>query len=297
MDITTFFSYKGGAGRSTTCFNTLPFLAEECGAHKNAPVLLLDMDIESAGMTYLLGQEKFFEGKFDVKELLKGEEVWGIQKQGPITEHPLYKKFVPVGKMLGLEDDYAVMFLGVDDTSEKLDPRKILGTMEEVMSKLSKFAVNHNAVAIVMDSAAGDQFTAKLAVDLSDKIVFCMRPTHQFRIGTFNYLHRLAAKYGKAGRDKTVVLLPTVVPMDAEIEGVSMLSSAVEDIDRRLEDIEYLEVESAFVQKDCFGINEVTRFKWKEGVLYKLSSQGELTPDEKEGYKRYQKLAKILYEW
>lgn len=72
----TFFSYKGGAGRSTTCLNTLPLLAEVSGAYKYAPILLLDMDIESAGMTYLLGMQNEFKGKFDVKEFIRGEENW-----------------------------------------------------------------------------------------------------------------------------------------------------------------------------------------------------------------------------
>ena len=71
--VATYFSYKGGAGRSTTCFNTLPFLVEESEAYKNAPILLLDMDVESAGMTYLLNQQDVFKDKYDVKELLKGE--------------------------------------------------------------------------------------------------------------------------------------------------------------------------------------------------------------------------------
>ena len=54
MRISTFFSYKGGAGRSTTCLNTIPLLAEQFDAYDGAPILLLDMDIESAGLTYLL---------------------------------------------------------------------------------------------------------------------------------------------------------------------------------------------------------------------------------------------------
>ena len=49
MFISTFFSYKGGAGRSTTCFNTVPFLVEHTDADAKHPILLMDTDIESAG--------------------------------------------------------------------------------------------------------------------------------------------------------------------------------------------------------------------------------------------------------
>ena len=216
---------------------------------------------------------------------------------GDITDHPLYKKFVPVGNLLGLSCNEAVMFLGVDDSSERLDKSKHSGIMEEVMHKLCSFASNYNVRAIVMDSAAGDQFSAKLAVDISDKIVFCMRPTHQFRIGTFNYLKKLSAKYGKAGGDKTIILLPTVVPQDAEIEGKSQLQASVDDIKERIDAIPNLDINNSFVQKERFGINEVTRFKWKEGVLYKISKEGELKPDEKAGYEAYKALAKTICEW
>ena len=48
--------------------------------------------------------------------------------------------------------------------------------------------------------------------------------------------------------------------------------------------------------EDCFGINEVGRFKWKEGVLFKIGQTAELAEDEKEATKRYRKLARVLAE-
>ncbi len=295
--VSTFFSYKGGAGRSTTCLNTLPFLVKKSTAHKKAPILLLDMDIESAGMTYLLNQQEKFHGKFDVKELLKNEETWSTERKGDITLHSLYKKFVPVGKILGLTDDEAVMFLGVDDASAKLDGR-YMDTYEGAIKKLIEFADRHNVRAIVMDSAAGDQFSATVAVGKSDKIVFCMRPTHQFRIGTFNYLKRFSNKVGRTGADKSIILLPTVVPADAKIEGKSQLELAIDDIKKRINAIGNFDIKETFVSdKAYFGINEIARFKWKEGVLYKLKAEnGTLSADEEEGYNRYQKLAEVIWK-
>lgn len=296
VTITTFFSYKGGAGRSTTCLNTIPFLAEESEAHAQTPILLMDMDIESAGMTYLLNQQDVFKGKYDVKEFLKGEETWSSASVSDLKSHPLYKKFVPVGSLLGLSENDAVLFLGVDDSSAQLDRSDVAGKIEEMMNRLQRFAANNNFRAIVLDSAAGDQFSARLAVDSSDKIVFCMRPTRQFRVGTFNYLRRLDIKYGKAGDEKEIILLPTVVPKDAVISGDSQLQTSVDDIKKRISTIENLDIISDFVKVDKFGINEITRFKWQEGVLYKLKKEETITPDEEEGLKRYKKLAQLICE-
>jgi hypothetical protein len=50
-----------------------------------------------------------------------------------------------------------------------------------------------------------------------------------------------------------------------------------------------------FAREDCFGINEVQRFKWQEGVLYKLEKNGGLTQeDETLAAQRYKKLADVL---
>ena len=108
MNITTFFSYKGGAGRSTTCLNTIPFIAEREEAFSRAPLILVDMDIESAGMTYLLNKQDAFKGKNDVKILLKNQESWSANKYCELEEHPFYQWLVPVGNQLGLADNKAV---------------------------------------------------------------------------------------------------------------------------------------------------------------------------------------------
>lgn len=294
---TTFFSYKGGAGRSTTCLNTLPLLAEASGANTNAPILLLDMDIESAGMTYLLGMQDVFRNQFDVKELIKGEENWPQNSVGnSIVDHPLYKHFKPVGNKLGLENDSSVMFLGVDDGSTSLDRAAIDGAVDAVLTKFRHFCVNNKVRIVVSDSAAGDQFSARLAVEIADKLVFCMRPTIQFRIGTFNYLGRMNMRVGTLGYDTDIILLPTVVPVDSEIDGVPQLSAAAEDVAKRVAALRNLRICTDFIDKDNFGINEIRRFKWKEGILYDLQNSATLTDDETTALTRYRKLARVIVE-
>ncbi len=295
MNITTFFSYKGGAGRSTTCLNTLPFIAECEGAFTRAPIILIDMDIESAGMTYLLNKQNVFKNKFDVKLMLKNEEPWSANKYCELSEHPFYQYLEPVGNLLGFEDDRAIMFLGVDDASDQLNRADIKGNLGEIMSKLRRFAQNYNCKAIVMDSAAGDQFSARLAVDSADKLVFCMKMTHQFRVGTFNYLNKLGIRYSNNADEKDIILLPTVVPQDAVIDGVSQMKTSIDDITSRVKNLTRLSVIDDFVSSvDSFGINEVMRFKWKEGVLFKIKNEASLAADEETALKRYRKLARII---
>ncbi|MBQ9071327.1 MAG: hypothetical protein IJY23_08295 [Clostridia bacterium] len=289
MKTITFYSYKGGAGRSSTTLNTLPYLVESMHASATAPILVLDMDLDSAGMTYLLGLDIHFKGHYDVKSFLMGDENWSEAASASLKEHEFYQKFVPVGNILGVDNE-AVMFLGVDD-AKPVDNNQMDGTKEDVFNKLRRFCRRNGIKAVVIDSSAGDQFSAVLSTGAANDIVCCMRPTMQFRIGTFNYLHRLSEKT----QEKRIVLLPTVVPnTDKEVDGEMQRTKAINNIRDRVDDLAIDEVCMDFVTEECFGINEVERFKWKEGVLYKIANTAELSEDEKEATKRYKKLANVL---
>ena len=61
----TFYSYKGGSGRSTTAINTVNHLIKELNASPSHPILLIDADLESAGLTFYFKQEKKFKGCFN----------------------------------------------------------------------------------------------------------------------------------------------------------------------------------------------------------------------------------------
>ena len=43
----TFFSFKGGSGRTSLLYNTLPFLANELKASPEEPIVVIDLDIDS----------------------------------------------------------------------------------------------------------------------------------------------------------------------------------------------------------------------------------------------------------
>lgn len=58
----TFYSYKGGSGRSTTTMNTVLHLIDALGADSKHPILLVDADLESSGLTFFFRQENRFLG-------------------------------------------------------------------------------------------------------------------------------------------------------------------------------------------------------------------------------------------
>jgi cellulose biosynthesis protein BcsQ len=291
LKIVTFHSYKGGAGRSSATLNTLPYLVEALEADKMSPILLLDMDLDSAGMTYLLDLDEHFqkEGVSDIKDFIKDEELWSERSTENLETHNLYKKFVPVGEKLGVDNE-AIVFLGVDD-EKPIDNNEMTGTKQEVFGKLRKFCKNNDFKAVVIDSSAGDQFSAVLSIGASDMIVHCLRATKQFRVGTFNYLRRHKNK----NTDKKIILLPTVVPnTDRVIDGVAQRQAAVDDFLKRIEELECKNVLADFIDYEHLGINEVERFKWQERVLYNIAKTQDLTSDEEEAAKQYSKLAQLI---
>lgn len=290
MKTITFYSYKGGAGRSSTTLNTLPYLVQTMNATARNPILVIDMDLDSAGMTYLLGLDAHFKGNFDVKRMLKAEESWSEAPAPTLEQHEFYQKLMPVGEVLGVENK-AVMFLGVDDRMQ-IDNNQMDGTKEGVFNKLNRFCRKNGIRAVVLDSSAGDQFSAVLSTGAANDIVCCMRPTMQFRIGTFSYLDRLSDKTS----DKRIIILPTVVPADRAIDGELQRDKAISNITERVDELTFDSVCMDFVSEECFGINEVERFKWKEGVLFKIGQTASLSPDEEEATKRYRKLARVLAE-
>ncbi|MEG2454563.1 MAG: hypothetical protein RSB20_06820, partial [Clostridia bacterium] len=96
----SFFSYKGGSGRTSILYNTIPFLVKELGATETEPIILMDLDIDSKGLSYLLAEKS----KINTIQILKGcDYVNTINRNMSIQEHPFFKNLSPVGCLFGLE--------------------------------------------------------------------------------------------------------------------------------------------------------------------------------------------------
>lgn len=61
MQIISFYSFKGGAGRTVCCANMIPVLAAKFNASRKHPILIMDMDLDSAGLTHILKMYDKFE--------------------------------------------------------------------------------------------------------------------------------------------------------------------------------------------------------------------------------------------
>src|SRR5882757_1983959 len=91
-----FYSFKGGAGRTVCTANITGRLSQRLGATREHPTLLLDLDLDSAGLTILLGQQKKFEdSKWSTNELLQGEVALDVD---PIREEFFNKQMVDVSR-------------------------------------------------------------------------------------------------------------------------------------------------------------------------------------------------------
>ena len=282
----TFHSYKGGACRTSTCFNTLPFLVEKLGATPDRPLLVIDTDLESQGLTYLFGAAQTFRSKnrpYDTKELLSGNALTNYRE-----------KCIPVGDKLGVENE-AVWFLGVDDT--KPFAAQVQGG--QVQEKLAMLE-NQPFCGVIYDTASGDQFSATVTNKDSQVIVCCMRPTRQFGMGTFSFLSRVGKDWITMGdyQIRRVIVLPTAVPRTSiTINGDDQYTAVKNRIRKDIEAFDWT-VCDEFVQDGCFGIPEVERFKWREDVLYVLNEEGKIKgeADALLALERYEKLAEVIIE-
>ena len=79
---------------------------------------------------------------------------------------------------------------------------------------------------------------------------------------------------------------------------MKQLAAAANDVARKLEGLPNLRIFDDFISEESFGINEIARFKWQEGVLYALQKQdaAALTADEKIAFDRYRKLAQLIVD-
>ncbi|MFY9619757.1 MAG: hypothetical protein WAQ99_08080 [Pyrinomonadaceae bacterium] len=73
MIVSTLYSYKGGAGRTVCSANLVGSLAKEVGASQRAPLILMDLDLDSAGLTHMLDSYAEFENSsWNTAALIQG---------------------------------------------------------------------------------------------------------------------------------------------------------------------------------------------------------------------------------
>ncbi len=295
MKSLTFFSYKGGAGRTSALVNLIPILGDEdhLNATPETPIVLVDMDIDSAGLTYLLDKaDEAYRSNCYVQYCL-GQGIPGhTNTSAPIDKHPFFSQLCKVGSFFGLEED-AVLFLPAKDGGmiEDSNSSNYDAKTSPHLTTLLQLCEDYDCAAVVFDSAAGDQMTAKWSTNSTQIMVCCMRPTKQFREGTIRYLKR----FEQENNMKDIIIVPNVVPpMRMNIDGDSYPITAKLNLKNAIkmnldEDKNTLHLE--MLTGDEFGIPMVPRFMWLEGVLANIESRNE---DEEAAYNKYVLLADII---
>ncbi|MDE7164385.1 MAG: hypothetical protein K2O04_03075 [Clostridiales bacterium] len=330
MKVISFNSYKGGSCRTTTCYNTLPYLAKALGATSQEPILVYDIDLDSMGLTNMFhkGGDSQKELPYSAKHLFveddEGINQNAFRKLDSVeTGEEYFKHYEKVGNDLGLEDDGSVLFLGADKNSSTISDDDYVKYAES--SPIQRFItktfpeMQPAPKAVVFDCASGVQGTTLTALRLTNCAVMCMRPTYQSRVGTSDYLTRkipLEINRRKTNRKREIILLPTAVAQINMPESEPDYEKAVNKLnDMRQKAIELIrrdiidkyktlgkhvdlgyELNTVmFEDRDdpVVGIPEIERFKWEETLLYKMKDE-EKIEQERQLEKRYEKLAALL---
>lgn len=292
--IIDFYSYKGGAGRSVTTFNTLPFLAKELEASSEKPILVIDMDLDSAGITFLLNAEDSFKEheRVGINEYFYGSDMPMRNITTDFRDHCFLKNAVDVSSSIGVEAG-SVLFIGVntDDVQDNYQGAALKTKLKEIKRACGKYDFG----AVVFDSASGNQAIAHSLLEISDKVVVCMKATQQFRAGTFRYIEQMIDQE-KLRDDVEITLVPVAIPDgNTKLAGnLTYRSDAFTRIKRSLNLLEKVEVNRSFVEsEEDFGIPEIERFKWEERNLH-LMGYETLNSREQIAYEKYRRIAKGL---
>ena len=290
----SFFSYKGGAGITSLLYNTLPFLAKKLEATPQNPIVVIDLDIDSKGLSYLLDDktQKSNDDVVNAIDVLKGSSKLSLnyETNNPL-EHPFLKSLIPIGEKVGLdrEENRAVLFCTAHSTNY-LNDNNNFDASNVNLSTFRKICENCGCKAIVMDTPAGGQLSGTVALKESRVIVTTLRITKQFKDGTAEFLKNAGSRF----HYKNFIVVPNAVP-DAEGTDFSM-SNIMSNICSTFKNCNVSENENilnlSFVENGENGINEVKLLKFEETNLFKKGKEtGVLLQDEESAVKKYQKLA------
>lgn len=291
MDVLSYFSYKGGSGRSSLAYNTIPLLARKMGASTTRPLVVFDMDIDSAGLTFLYAKKIRGTCSVYTQTVIAGTYPGQLAYADNIEEHPFFQALVGIGDIYGM-DERSILFLpartrGEVSVEQINNSYYINGNpFEEIKVLCEEF----DCCGMIFDCPTGSQMTAEISLRLSNKLVTVMRITLQFRQGTYAFL----ARFDESKANKEIIIVPNAVPRDKIVlDDVPYNYDAVKDeIIQNISDVvRNNRLNFGMLQNGKFGVPEVVRFKFREDVLYNMSK---LAPDEQEALDMYRAFADVV---
>lgn len=301
-----FYSYKGGAGRSVTTFNTLPFIAESLGATAEKPLIVFDMDLDSAGITYLVGEDDTYskKGGNDIKDVgdYFDDEIDILRTFTSKEDCDLLKNSVDISRKVGYPIEESILFIGLDDfdiLKEFANPINLDRKLKKLKTYFKKYAAG-----LVFDSASGGQAISQALLRHSDEVVVCLKVTDQFRQGTIRYLKKLLFD-STDFKESRITLLPVAISKNETMANevftfkelaLNDLVDHVEGFEKRIKkENKNIRFNKIFLDEKNFGIPEIESFKWKEkNLAFESLNDKTLEPDEEIGFERFQLLGKEL---
>lgn len=274
IPIISFYSYKGGSGRSVATVNCIGYLAEKIEATPEKPLLVMDMDVDSAGITSIISKTREF-ANINTSKLLKQEII--------LSNDIKRKQFMAAlqditQKVMGKQAEKGtVLFLGNDlkGAEKALSPRVIGPIKRQLIKSFS---------GIVMDSASGRQPAAHICYRMSNIIVCCCRLSPQHIWGTRFQLQHYREELKKNHISSQFILLPVAVPKTPDDKDLKIY------MNKALGDLAALaKRSSAVLIKD--GVPEVESLKWQEFIL---RTKERLAEDEKKAIGAYELLADTI---
>lgn len=295
MKTISFFSYKGGSGRSSIAYNTLPYLAKNLNATPERPIVIVDADIDSAGLSFLF--ESYITKYVTVFTQDICDNTWSGQDLNrstgaTVATHPLFKGMADISEAYGLPER-SILFIPARTKSDvNASKMNSYNGSRDIFDRLKSLCSNLGCQALLFDCPTGDQATATSSIAASSTVVVVMRITSQFRKGTYAFLERMDKQY----RRKRLVIVPNAVPRD------QIRTGDLETYDYNLTRKEIIKNIDAILKNNSpdfrmleegrFGVPEVTLFKFKEAIL--CSWKYEKTPDMLEALEMYKEVANTI---
>jgi hypothetical protein len=262
-------------------------LAHEIGATPDAPLVLLDMDLDSAGLTIMLKQaDAVSKRALNMSKIMSGKTTLkGDEKIGELKQAGLVDISSEVDAPYG-----SVLFIGAEPVGHKAEPAK--ASMGDSMVALLEAFYACEVSAVVMDCASGLQPVADLARQFSKLIVYCCRLTGQFLWGT-NMELKLFVRSSAVDERPNILILPVAVPDPKDnLAFQNYFAVAMAELVRLELDLSGLANTFLFSK----GICEVQLFKWNEEVLSLTEKSGQLTSDEYSALASFRSLATKVAE-
>jgi cellulose biosynthesis protein BcsQ len=279
------YSFKGGAGRTVCTVNVAAFLAHKLGANADSRLLLMDLDLDSAGLTVLLGQYDHFKGnRFSTAKLISGELNFQITAE---REEFFEKGLVDVSKILGAPEK-TIFFLGTEIVGSKsnIAHQDAAGLLLDFFKRCGQNKFN----GALLDSASGLQETAIVCHQVSNVVVYCCRLSLQFIYGTGHQLKQFIDDCKKVGEAPSIILLPVAIP---PADGMWKEKYNTRMAQLQLNVTQFSSSTSIKLLKN--GIGEVQSFKWEESVL-RIKPKSSISPDEAMALKAYEAVADEISE-